>query len=83
MADSYFVFLADPGEHKFCSQSENASRLTLTLEADKTYFLQHISSGFLKGENELTQLDDSRGHEALDKCKRMIFWEKGKPQPAI
>ncbi|MFZ0211258.1 MAG: DUF2846 domain-containing protein [Candidatus Acidiferrales bacterium] len=83
MADSYFVFLADPGEHKFCSQSENSSRLTLTLEAGKTYFLQqHISSGFLKAENELTQLDDNRGHEALDKCKRMIFWEKGKPEPA-
>lgn len=83
MANSYFVFLADPGEHKFCSQSENASRLSLTLETGKTYFLQqHLSSGFFKAENELTQLDDSRGQEALDKCKRMIFWEKGKPQPA-
>ncbi|HLW83017.1 MAG TPA: DUF2846 domain-containing protein [Candidatus Acidoferrales bacterium] len=83
MANSYFVFLADPGEHKFCSQSENASRLSLTLEAGKTYFLQqHIRSGFFKAENELTQLDDKHGHEALDKCKRIIFWEKGKPRPA-
>lgn len=83
MANSYFVFLADPGEHKFCSQSENASRVTLTLEAGKTYFLQqHIRMGFFKAQNELTQLDDKGGPEALKKCKRTIFWEKGKPQPA-
>ncbi|HKW89558.1 MAG TPA: DUF2846 domain-containing protein [Candidatus Acidoferrales bacterium] len=83
MANSYFVFLADPGEHKFCSQSENGSRVTLTLERGKTYFLQqHIRMGFFKAQNELTQLDDNAGPEALKKCKRAIFWEKGKPQPA-
>ncbi|HEV2489939.1 MAG TPA: DUF2846 domain-containing protein [Candidatus Acidoferrales bacterium] len=83
LANSYFVFLADPGEHKFCSQSENASRITLTLEAGKTYFLQqHIRMGFFKAQNELTQLDDKTGPDALKKCKRIIFWEKGKPQPA-
>jgi hypothetical protein len=82
MADSYFVFLADPGEHEFCSQSENASRVKLTLQAGQTYFLQqHIRMGFLKAENELTQLDDNAGPKALKKCKRVIFWEKGSPQP--
>ena len=83
LANSYFVFLADPGEHKFCSQSENASRVALTLEAGKTYFLQqHIRMGFFKAQNELTQLDDKAGPDALKKRKRTIFWEKGKPQPA-
>jgi hypothetical protein len=82
-ANSYFVFLADPGQHDFCSQSENASRLTVKVEAGKTYYLQqHIRMGFFKAQNELTQLDDHAAHEALDKCKRMIFWEKGKPEPA-
>jgi uncharacterized protein DUF2846 len=83
MANSYIVFLADPGQHKFCSQSENASRLNLNLEAGKIYFLQqHIRMGFFKAENELSQLDDSGGREALAKSHRMIFWEKAKPQPS-
>jgi hypothetical protein len=50
---------------------------------DPGYYLQqHIRMGFFKAQNELSQLDDPAGHEALDKCKRMIFWEKGKPEPA-
>ena len=83
MANSYFVFLADPGKHDFCSQSENASRLTVNLEAGKIYYLQqHVRMGFFKAENELSQLDSHAGQEALKKCRRMISWEKGKPQPS-
>jgi hypothetical protein len=81
--DSYFVFLADPGRHEFCSQAENASRLTLNLEAGKIYYLQqHVRTGMWKAQNELSQLDDSAGRLALGKCQRMIFWEKGKPRPS-
>ncbi|MHB8526333.1 MAG: DUF2846 domain-containing protein [Candidatus Acidiferrales bacterium] len=81
-ANSYFVFLADPGPHNFCSESENASRLSLDLEAGKTYYLQqHIRLGINKARNKLSELDDTKGKMALARCRRMIFWEKGKPRP--
>jgi hypothetical protein len=74
---TYFVVAIAPGTHDLCSQMENASRLTVTLEAGKTYyFQQHIYAGAWKAQNELSQLTEAEGQYALKKCQRMIFWEK-------
>ena len=74
---TYFVVAVAPGAHDLCSQIENASRLTVTLEAGKTYyFQQHIYAGAWRAQNELSQLTEAEGRAALKKCKRMIFWEK-------
>jgi hypothetical protein len=80
--DTYFVVAVEPGSHNFCSESENGSRLTMTTEAGKTYYLQqHIRPGTFKAHNELSQITEEEGKVAVAKCERMVFWEKGQPEP--
>jgi hypothetical protein len=80
--NTYFVIAVDPGTHDFCSESENGSRLTLTIQAGKIYYLQqHIRMGTFKAQNELSQINEEEGQAALGKCDRMVSWEKGQPEP--
>jgi hypothetical protein len=79
--DTYFVIAVEPGSHNLCSESENGSRLTLSIEAGKTYYLQqHMRGGTFKATNELSQITEEEGKVALAKCERMVFWEKGQPR---
>jgi serine/threonine protein kinase len=67
---NYFYVVLPPGNHYFCSQSENRSLLALNVEAGKTYFVQqHILPGMLKAQNALEVLDEKQGKESLAKCK--------------
>ncbi|MGO9012250.1 MAG: hypothetical protein ACLQPN_19305 [Bryobacteraceae bacterium] len=62
----YFFFTLDPGEHYFCSQSENHSLLTLRVEAGKTYYLQqHIRLGAMKARNKLEVMTEEEGKTKL------------------
>ncbi len=64
--DNYFFFTLDPGEHYFCSQSENRSLLTLKVEAGKTYYLQqHIHLGAMKARNKLELMTEEEGKAKL------------------
>jgi hypothetical protein len=55
--DNYFYLELAPGEYHFCSQAENRSLLTLTVEAGKTYYLQQkIQMGFMF---DSSNLDDA------------------------
>ncbi|MGB9457558.1 MAG: DUF2846 domain-containing protein [Bryobacteraceae bacterium] len=64
--DNYFFFTLDPGEHYFCSQSENHSLLTLKVEAGKTYYLQqHIHLGAMKARNKLELMTEEEGKAKL------------------
>jgi hypothetical protein len=50
-----FAYL-DPGEYLMATQSENASGMTVTLEAGKAYyFLQNTFMGWWKGQTRLSQ----------------------------
>jgi hypothetical protein len=74
---NYFFLNLDPGEHYFCSKSENRSSLAVTLEAGKTYFLeQKIKMGFMKARNKLVLLSDSEGREKLGECNLSEFERK-------
>ena len=75
--DNYFFFTLDPGEHYFCSDSENRSVLTLNVEAGKTYYLQQkIKVGMWKARNKLVVLDETEGKKGLSECHLSIFEEK-------
>ena len=75
--NNYFYFTLDPGEHYFCSQAENRSLLTLTVEAGQTYYLQQkIKMGLWKARNKLVELTEEKGKKALAKTHLSIFEEK-------
>ena len=75
--NNYFFFTLDPGEHHFCSDSENRSLLTLNVEAGKTYYLQQkIRVGFWKARNKLALLDEAEGKKGLSESHLSVFEEK-------
>jgi hypothetical protein len=75
--NNYFFFTLDPGEHHFCSDSENRSLLTLNVEAGKTYYLQQkIKVGMWKARNKLVALDEAEGKKGLAECHLSVFTEK-------
>jgi hypothetical protein len=69
-AKQFLYMLLDPGEHHFLSKSENKSKLDLTLEAGKTYYLQQkVRFGILFARTKLALIDEAHGRVALYKCK--------------
>jgi hypothetical protein len=75
--DNYFFLTLDPGEHYFCSDSENRSIITLNVEAGKTYYLQQkIKAGMWKARNKLAVLDETEGKKGLAECHLSVFEEK-------
>ena len=65
-ANNYFFFTLDPGEHYFCSASENHSILKLKVEAGKTYYVQqHIRMGMMKARNKVEPMSDEEGKAKL------------------
>ena len=74
---NYFYFIAEPGERNFCSKAENTSVLTMTLEPDKTYFLQQkIQMGLMKARTSLVAMTEEEGQEKLADCHLSVFEEK-------
>lgn len=72
--NNYFFFTLDPGEHYFCSDSENRSVVALNVEAGKTYYLQQkIRVGFWKARNKLVVLDEAEGKKGLAECHLSVF----------
>lgn len=72
--DNYFFFTLEPGEHHFCSDSENRSLLSLKVEAGKTYYLQQkIKVGLWKARNKLVVLDEAEGKKGLAECHLSVF----------
>lgn len=64
--NNYFFFTVDPGEHYFCSMSENQDFLKLNVEAGKTYYLQQkVKIGFIKNRTDLVVMTEEKGIEKL------------------
>jgi hypothetical protein len=82
---SYFVVALPPGTHDFCSKSGgNVNHLTISVEAGKSYFLKQdtmVGSGIGRKATILSQITAEDAQVLLKKCKRMVFWEKGMPEP--
>jgi hypothetical protein len=71
---TYFFFNLEPGEHYFCSESENQSYLTLTVEAGKTYYLQQqVKPGIWKARTDLVVMNEEEGKEKLKKVDLSVF----------
>lgn len=76
---NYFFFTLEPGEHFFCSKSENRSVMALTVEAGKTYYIQQkIRMGFNKARNRLEVIDEAEGKKALREARLSTWKEKPK-----
>ena len=74
---TYFYFTLEPGEHFFCSESENQSYLALTFEAGKTYYLQQkVKAGIWKARTELVVMDETTGKKKLADVNLSVFTRK-------
>lgn len=68
-AKRYLYVILDPGEYEFVSKAENLSRLIISVEAGKTYYIhQKVLIGALYARSRLVQLDDIAGRKKLNKC---------------
>lgn len=71
---THFYFTLEPGEHFFCSESENQDYLALTVEAGKTYYLkQQVEMGVFKARTNLTVLNEEEGKKAVSKTNLSVF----------
>ena len=74
---TYFYFTLEPGEHFFCSESENQSYLALTVEAGRTYYLQQkVKAGIWKARTELVVMDENTGKKKLADVNLSVFTRK-------
>ncbi len=66
-----FVYtLAKPGKHDFTSSAENKARMSMVVEAGKTYFIQQqVEMGLLIARTDLERLGDAEGRQKLARCK--------------
>lgn len=75
--ETYFFFQLNPGEHAVCSVAENHAVLLITVEADRTYYLQqHIETGVLKARNELSLMPEDEAKAKLAKLRLATWREK-------
>jgi hypothetical protein len=75
--NTYFYFTLAPGEHFLCSQSENRSVMSLSVEPGKTYFLQQkVRMGFMKIRNQLALLEEAEGRKHVAKAHLSVSEEK-------
>ena len=74
---TYFFFTLDPGQHAFCSESENQDAVTFTVEAGKTYYLQQqVKAGMWKARTKLALLDEEKGKKELADLNLSVFTVK-------
>lgn len=76
---TYFFFTLEPGEHYFCSESENQDYLKLDVEAGKTYYLQQqVEPGLWKARTNLVVMTEEKGKKKLEDVNLSVFEEKEK-----
>lgn len=74
---TYFFFTLDPGEHNFCSESENQDAITMFVEPGKTYYLQQqVKAGIWKARTKLAVLNEAKGKEELKDLNLSVFLVK-------
>ncbi|MEJ7848922.1 MAG: DUF2846 domain-containing protein [Pyrinomonadaceae bacterium] len=76
---TYFYFTVEPGEHYFCSESENQDYLALNVEAGKTYYLQQkVEMGMWKARTNLVVMNEEQGKKKLEDVNLSVFELKTK-----
>ena len=74
---TYFFFTVDPGEHHFCSESENQDAMTMYVEPGKTYYIQQqVKARMWKARTRLEVLNEAKGKEELQDLNLSVFTVK-------
>ncbi|WP_255990560.1 DUF2846 domain-containing protein [Chitinolyticbacter albus] len=69
-AKTFFAFEVEPGQHELASEAENTSKLDLTVEAGKSYYVwQEVKMGVLMAGSKLQQVDEAIGKAGVLECK--------------
>jgi len=67
----YIYFYLAPGNYTLYSVAENTAEGTISVEANKTYYLEQVPSmGFLFARNQIKLLDEVEGKYSLKKCEQ-------------
>jgi len=69
IANTYFRWSVEPGQHILVSHSQNDAPLVLNTEAGKVYYVwQDVSMGFFGPRTDLRRVDRSTAEIALRSC---------------
>lgn len=67
---TYLFTIIAPGTYTFTSSAENQSKLDITLEAGKIYYVeQQIKYGLAEARAHLVPVDEAKGKKFIEKCK--------------
>lgn len=68
---TYFLWEVAPGSHEIASHAEDVSKLTLTTEAGRSYYVwQEVKMGLWMARSLLQQVDEETGRKGVLECKR-------------
>jgi hypothetical protein len=72
-AKTYFFFVVSPGEHEVICNSENESKLKLTVESDRNYFVWvEAKTGILTLRSNLLNVDEAAGRRGVEECRLLL-----------
>lgn len=68
---TFFLWEVDPGAHEISSMAENVSKLALTTDPGKAYYVwQEIKMGMWMPRSVLQEVDAATGQVGVSECKR-------------
>ena len=69
-ANSYFMWVVEPGSHVIKSVAEDEETVTLETEPNKQYFVwQEVKMGLMSARNDLHIVDEEQGMKGVKECK--------------
>ena len=69
-AQTYLLLEVPPGKHTITSKAENESRVELTVEAGKNYFVwQEVKMGIMSARNQLQVVNETAGRAGVAESK--------------
>lgn len=67
---NFYLCLLDPGEYVFTGNAENKDKITVTVEAGKSYYIEIVPRmGIVMARCEMKPVDVVEGQEKVGKCK--------------
>lgn len=70
LAETYFVWEVEPGEHKITSYAEDVHAVTLHTQAGESYYVwQEVKVGLWSARSQLQEVDAEVGRQGVIQCK--------------
>ncbi len=67
---NFYLCLLDPGEYVFTGNAENKDKITVAVEAGKSYYIEIVPRmGIVMARCEMKPVDAAEGQEKVGKCK--------------